>query len=61
MPSTTNYQPGDMILVDFPFVTGRQSKTRPALVILDTGDADLVVARVTTQPASALEDVPIVD
>src|SRR4051812_13102044 len=40
---------------------GRQTKTRPALVILDTGDADLVVARVTTQAVSAAQDVPITD
>jgi mRNA interferase MazF len=57
----TNYQPGDLILVAFPYAGGRQTKTRPALVILDTGDADLVVARVTTQPVSAAEDVPITD
>src|SRR5271154_5412429 len=61
MPSTTNYQAGDLILVDFPFAGGKQVKTRPALVILDTGDADLVVARVTTQPVSATQDVPITD
>src|SRR5437588_8585715 len=61
MPSTTNYQPGNLILVDFPFAGGRQAKTRPALVILDTGDADLVVARVTTQSVSASLDVPITD
>ncbi len=61
MPSTINYQAGDLILVNFPFAGGRQSKTRPALVILDTGDADVVVARVTTQAGSASPDVPILD
>ncbi len=61
MPSTTTYQAGDLILVDFPFVGGRQTRTRPALVILDTGDADLVVARVTTQSVSASQDVLITD
>jgi mRNA interferase MazF len=61
MPSTTNYQAGDLILVDFPFVGGKQVKTRPALVILDSGDAELVVARVTTQAISAHHDVSITD
>jgi mRNA interferase MazF len=61
MPSTTNFQAGDLILVDFPFAGGKQVKTRPALVILDSGDADLVVARVTTQSVSAYYDVPITD
>ena len=50
MPSTTNYLPGDLVLVDFPFTTSGPGKPRPALVVLDAGDADLVLARVTTQP-----------
>src|SRR5271156_2151916 len=61
MPSMTSYQTGDLILVDFPFAGGKQVKTRPALVILDTGDADVVAARVTTQAVSAPQDVPISD
>ena len=61
MPSTTNYQAGDLILVDFPFAGGKQVKTRPALVILDTGDADVVAARVTIQAAVVSKDVPITD
>lgn len=44
----TNYQPGDLVLIAFPYAGGMQSKQRPGLVILDTGDADVVVARVTT-------------
>ncbi len=61
MPSTTNYQPGDLVLVDFPFTVGGPSKPRPALVILDTGDADVVLARVTTQAQSTPFDVSISD
>ena len=44
----TLYKPGDVVLVKFPFTSGAGSKLRPALVILDTGDDDLVVARITT-------------
>ena len=36
-------------------------KPRPALVILDVGDADVVVARVTTQPYRSRYDVDITD
>ena len=36
-------------------------KPRPALVILDTGDRDVLLARVTTQPHSTAYDVRIVD
>ena len=46
----TAYQPGDLVLVAFPYAGDAQYKNRPALVILDVGDADIAVARVTTQP-----------
>ena len=45
MRSTTSYQPGEVVLVAFPFTGGPHVKRRPALVILDSGDADVVVAR----------------
>lgn len=59
MPSMTSYQIGDLLLVDFPFTTTGPGKPRPALVILDTGDADVVLARVTTQSHGSPYDVPI--
>jgi len=39
----TIYKFGDVVLIDFLQVTG-DKKRRPALIILDTGDADIVVA-----------------
>ena len=54
-----NFQPGELVLVDFPFTAGGQGKRRPALVILDTGDADVLLARVTTHAQSTMYDVPI--
>ena len=59
MPSTTSYEKGDVLLVSFPYAGDAQSKNRPALVILDTGDADVVVARVTTQIHRSPFDVPV--
>ena len=59
MPSTTRFQAGDLVLVDFPFTSSGQSKPRPALVVLDTGDADVLLARVTTQPQVTPFDVMI--
>lgn len=44
----TNYQPGDLVLIAFPYTAGAKTKNRPAMVVLDTGDADVLVARVTT-------------
>jgi mRNA interferase MazF len=58
-PSTTSYQTGDLVLVDFPFTVTGSGKPRPALVILDTGDADVLLARVTTQSHTTAYDVPI--
>jgi|GEM_PF-3350446 mRNA interferase MazF len=46
MRSTMNYQAGDLLLMAFPYVGGAQSKVRPALVLLDMGDEDVLVARV---------------
>ncbi|MEX0268340.1 type II toxin-antitoxin system PemK/MazF family toxin [Leptolyngbyaceae cyanobacterium UHCC 1019] len=43
---------------NFPF-TNEGSKRRPALVLLDTGDADVVVARVTSQSPQTEYDVPL--
>lgn len=61
MPSTTSYQPGDLVLIEFPFTTNGPGKLRPALVIVDTGDADVVLARVTTQTSNTPFDVSISD
>jgi mRNA interferase MazF len=57
MPSTTNFQPGDLVLVDFPLTVSGPGKPRPALVMLDTGDADVLLARVTSQNQNTAFDV----
>ena len=61
MPSTTTYQPGSLLLIGFPFSGGSGVKTRPAMVVLDSGDDDVVVARVTTQQHSTPYDVSLTD
>jgi mRNA interferase MazF len=55
----TTYQAGDIVLVDFPLTVSGPGKARPALVILDTGDMDVVLARVTTQARATPFDVPL--
>jgi mRNA interferase MazF len=59
MPSTTSYHAGDVLLVDFPFTVSGPGKPRPALVILDTGDVDVLLARVTTQSRATPYDVTL--
>ena len=44
-----NYEFGEIVLVDFPQSGLAQRKRRPALVILDIGNADIVLAPVTTK------------
>lgn len=55
------FRPGDVVLLAFPFTDTGAVKRRPALVLADTGDADLVLARVTSQPAVGSYDVQLRD
>lgn len=44
--------PGDVVIVAFPFSDQETFKRRPALVIADAGDGDLLLARITTTTVS---------
>ncbi len=48
------YQPGEIVLLLFPFAGTRKAKRRPALVLLDTEDADI---RSATQVGYAGESI----
>ncbi|RKX57615.1 MAG: type II toxin-antitoxin system PemK/MazF family toxin [Thermodesulfobacteriota bacterium] len=56
-----NYHPGEVVLLLFSFTDMRGAKRRPALVLLDTGDADVIVARVTSQVIQTAFDVELMD
>lgn len=56
-----NYHPGEIVLLTFPFTDAEGAKRRPALVLLDAGDQDIVVARVTSQATQAAFDVRLTD
>lgn len=60
MPST-RFQPGDVVIASLPFTSGGGSKTRPVLVLADTGDDDVVVARMTSKSAKASFDVTLAE
>ena len=49
MPFMMNYKFGDIVLVNFPITGSNLSKKRPAFVVLDIGDADIVLAPITTK------------
>jgi len=54
-----NFRPGDIVLLAFPYADATGIARRPALVLLDTGDADIVAARITSQPARDSLDLEI--
>ena len=56
-----SYHSGEIVLLSFPFTDVTGVKRRPALVLLDTGDADIIVARVTSQAVQTIFDVELVE
>ena len=53
--------PGDVLLVPVVFSDGRGHKKRPVVIVYDNGDADLLVAPVTSQRARSMRDVSVVN
>ena len=56
-----SYRPGEVILLSFPLANTTGTKRRPALVLLDAGDEDIVLARLTSQIHQTAFDVEIID
>ena len=46
----TIYDFGTIVLVNFPQTDLKKGPKRPALVIYDEGDEDVILARITSQP-----------
>jgi mRNA interferase MazF len=55
-----SFSPGDILLVPVRFSDGSGHKKRPVVVVYDSGDADLLVAPVTSQMARSPRDIPAV-
>jgi mRNA interferase MazF len=58
MQFMTKYKFGGVVLIAFPQIGG-DKKQRPALVILDTGDDDIVLAPITTTERKSKGDYKI--
>ncbi len=54
-----SFLPGDILLVPVVFSDGSGHKKRPVVIVFDGGDADLLVAPVTSQAARSSRDVPV--
>lgn len=52
---------GDIVLLRFPFSDQVSFKRRPALVINDFNDGDIIVCRITSQIHSTLRDIMVVN
>ena len=56
-----DYKLGEVVLIAFPYTDGMGSKKRPALVLYDAGDPDLLVARITSQTVLSKDDLVLND
>jgi mRNA-degrading endonuclease toxin of MazEF toxin-antitoxin module len=54
----TTFKAGDVVSVEFPFSDFQNFKRRPGLVLVG-GEADLLVARITTHPPREPSDVAL--
>lgn len=52
---------GDIVIVDFPYTNQVQSKLRPSLVLLDTQDSDLLIARITSKTTQSEYDIELIE
>lgn len=48
---------GEIVLLKFPFTDGKRFRKRPALVINDFGDGDIIVCRITSRIYETKNDV----
>ena len=61
MPSTMRYRWADIVLVAFPLSNMSGALRRPGLVLFDSGDEDVMLARITTQAIRDRTDMRIAD
>jgi mRNA interferase MazF len=57
----TSYKSGDIVLIEFPHTDLQGISKRPAIVLYDSGDQDILLARITTQEYSTETDYKILD
>ena len=55
------YSFGDVLIINFPFSDGQGSKRRPVMVIKDTNDKDVLIAKITSQSYKTSNDINFQD
>ncbi len=53
----TRYDPGIVLLVDFPFPAQTATKRRPVFLMADVDHEDIIVAQVTSHPPRGRYDL----
>gem|GEM_PF-4871135 len=53
-----HYDSGEVVLMTLQFTAGTGAKRRPTLVLLDTGDADMIVVPITSRAARSVSMSP---
>ncbi|MDP2278690.1 MAG: type II toxin-antitoxin system PemK/MazF family toxin [Nitrospirota bacterium] len=61
MPFTIAYNPGDIVLIGFPYTDLQGVSKRPAVVLYDSADQDILAARITTQEYFTETDYKIIN
>ncbi len=54
-----NYKLGEIVLIKFPFTDNLSFKKRPALIIKDTNDGDVIVCRITSKLYNTKYDIEL--
>ena len=54
-----SYKLGEIVLMKFPYTNNITAKKRPALIIKDTNDGDVIVCRITSKRYNTLYDIEI--
>jgi mRNA interferase MazF len=55
------YSFGDVLIINFPFTDGQGSKRRPVMVLKDTNDTDILIAKITSQLYNTEFDIRLAD
>ncbi len=54
-----SYSFGDIVIIAFPYTNMNNTVMRPAMVVVDTGDEDIIVARITSQKRDKATEVEV--
>ncbi len=54
-----SYSFGDIVIIAFPYTNMNNAVMRPAVVLADTGDEDIIVARITSQKRNIETEIEV--